>query len=299
MGTDKHSDKGSDRNGDEKGDERHEMNGGERAFSFLPVNPRQGKPRDRGMTEMRGPYYDPIGKRRLLDIFETCGEYVDILKFSGGAFTLMPERTVRELIETCHAHDVRVSTGGFIETVLQRCPDKVGDYLDECARLRFDIVEISSGFLAIPADDLVRLTEAVIERGLKAKPEINVQFGAGGTSSIEELERQGLGDPRQAIAEARRHLDAGAYAIMVESEGITEQVREWRTDVVAEIAEGVGLDNCVFEAADPAVFAWYIKSFGPEVNLFVDHSQVLELEAMRSGTWGTNELFGRVRSWKG
>jgi phosphosulfolactate synthase (CoM biosynthesis protein A) len=35
------------------------------------------------------------------------------------------------------------------------------------------------------------------------------------------------------------------------------------------------------------------------VNPFVDHSQVLELEAMRSGTWGTNELFGRVRSWKG
>ncbi len=86
---------------------------------------------------------------------------------------------------------------------------------------------------------------------------------------------------------------------MVESEGITEQVREWRTDVVADIADGVGLNNCVFEAADPAVFAWYIKSFGPEVNVFVDHSQVLELEAMRSGTWGTNELFGRVRTWKG
>jgi hypothetical protein len=120
MGTDKHSDKGSDKgsdkngdeNGDETGDKRREMNGGERAFSFLPVNPRQGKPRDRGMTEMRGPYYHSIGKRRLLDIFETCGEYVDILKFSGGAFKLMPERTVREQIETCHAHDVRVSTGG-------------------------------------------------------------------------------------------------------------------------------------------------------------------------------------------
>jgi phosphosulfolactate synthase (CoM biosynthesis protein A) len=271
----------------------------DRAFSFLPVNDRQGKPRERGITEMRGPYYDPVGKRRLLDIFETCGAYVDILKFSGGAFTLMPERAVRELIETCHEHDVMVSTGGFIETVLQRCPERVGDYLAECRRLGFDIVEVSSGFLAIADDDLVRLTEAVIDHGLKAKPEINVQFGAGGTSSVEELEQQGSGDPRRAVREARRHLEAGAYRIMVESEGITEQVREWRTDVVAEIAEGVGLDNCVFEAADPAVFAWYIKSFGPEVNVFVDHSQVLELEAMRSGTWGTNELFGRVRTWKG
>ncbi|MBS3747632.1 MAG: phosphosulfolactate synthase, partial [Wenzhouxiangellaceae bacterium] len=108
-----------------------------------------------------------------------------------------------------------------------------------------------------------------------------------------------LRNPRHAIEEARRHLDAGAYRIMVESEGITEQVREWRTDVIAEIASGIGIENAVFEAADPEVFAWYIKTFGPEVNLFVDHSQVLELEAMRTGIWGTNELFGRVRTWKG
>ena len=275
------------------------MSTDERAFSFLPINERQGKPRDRGITEMRGPYYDPIGKRRLLDIFETCGDFVDILKFSGGSFTLMPEKALRELIETCHEHDVLVSTGGYVETVLQRCPDKVDDYLAECKKLGFDIVEISSGFLAISTDDLVRLTEAVIKHDLKAKPEVNVQFGAGGTSSVEELERQGGGDPRQAIHEARRHLDAGAYKIMVESEGITEQVREWRTDIINELADGIGLDNCVFEAADPAVFAWYIKSFGPEINVFVDHSQVLELEAMRTGTWGTNELFGRVRTWKG
>ena len=26
----------------------------------------------------------------------------------------------------------------------------------------------------------------------------------------------------------------------------------------------------MFEAADPEVFAWYIKNWGPEVNLFVD-----------------------------
>lgn len=275
------------------------MAGQQRAFSFLPINERQQKPRDRGITEMRGPYYDPLGKRQLADIYETCGEFVDILKFSGGSFTLMPEDVLREIIELSHEHDVQVSTGGFIERVLERQPESVHDYLKECKRMGFDIVEISSGFLAIPQDDLVRLTEAVIEHGLKAKPEINVQFGAGGTSSVEALEQQGLQDPSDAIREARRHLDAGAYKIMVESEGITEQVREWRTDIISEIAEGVGIDNAVFEAADPEVYEWYIKSFGPEVNLFVDNSQVLELEAMRAGVWGTNDLFGRVRTWKG
>ena len=43
----------------------------------------------------------------------------------------------------------------------------------------------------------------------------------------------------------------------------------------------------MFEAADPDVFAWYVKNYGPEVNLFVDHSQIVQLECLRSGIWGT------------
>jgi hypothetical protein len=35
----------------------------ERAFSFLPLNAREGKPRKQGVTEIRGPYYTPMGKR--------------------------------------------------------------------------------------------------------------------------------------------------------------------------------------------------------------------------------------------
>jgi phosphosulfolactate synthase (CoM biosynthesis protein A) len=135
-------------------------------------------------------------------------------------------------------------------------------------------VEISSGFIAIDTDDLVELTELVQEHGLKAKPEINVQFGAGGASSVEDLESEEAIDPASAVREAQRHLVAGAYKIMVESEGITERVRDWRTDVAFEIANEVGVENCVFEAADPEVFEWYIKNFGPEVNLFVDNSQI-------------------------
>ena len=37
-------------------------NSNERAFSFIPVNQRESKPRTRGITEIRGPYYTPMGK---------------------------------------------------------------------------------------------------------------------------------------------------------------------------------------------------------------------------------------------
>lgn len=270
-----------------------------RAFSFLPVNERPAKPRQRGMTEIRGPYYTPMGRRYLEDILETMGEYVDALKFAGGSFALMPRKAVRDLIDLCHKHKVMVSTGGFIEYVLGHGRDAVEQYLSECKDLGFDIVEISSGFITIPMDDWLRLVERVREVGLKPKPEVGIQFGAGGASAVGELEAEGTRDAGWVVEQGNRFLDAGAYMLMIESEGITESVKEWRTDVVAQIAGGLGLERVMFEAADPDVFAWYIKSYGPDVNLFVDHSQIVQLECLRSGIWGTKSLWGRVRSYRG
>nr|WP_262507562.1 phosphosulfolactate synthase [Salinibacter altiplanensis] len=49
---------------------------------------------------------------------------------------------------------------------------------------------------------------------------------------------------------------------------------------------------------DPHVFPWYTQNYGPEVNLFVDHSQIVQLECLRSGIWGPHDLFGRVQTFK-
>jgi hypothetical protein len=46
---------------------------------------------------------------------------------------------------------------------------------------------------------------------------------------------------------------------MIESEGVTENVGPWRTDVPAKFIDEIGLEKLMFEAADPDVFAWYIK----------------------------------------
>jgi len=271
----------------------------ELAFPFLSTAHRPEKPRTRGVTEIRGPYYSAMGRRYLEDVLETMGQHVDSLKFAGGSFTLMPERALTEIIETAHAHDVLVSTGGFIEHVLTQGVDATDAYIDEVARLGFDILEISAGFISIPTDDVLRLVDRVQRAGLRAKPEVGIQFGAGGATTPEELEQEGTRDVGYAIDLARRCLDAGAYMIMIESEGITEEVTTWRTDVVATIARELGLQKVMFEAADPEVFGWYIKNYGPEVNLFVDHSQIVQLECLRRGIWGTKSLWGRVVTYPG
>src|SRR5438067_5077985 len=170
------------------------MTSDERAFAFLRTNRRDAKPRSRGLTEIRGPYYSPMGKRYLEDVLETMGEYVDSLKFAGGSFTLMPRPALKEIIDLAHRYNVMVSTGGFIEHVLTQGPEAVHSYIDECRNVGFDILEISSGFITFPTDDWLRLVERVQKAGLKAKPEVGIQFGAGGASAADELAAEGTRD---------------------------------------------------------------------------------------------------------
>jgi phosphosulfolactate synthase (CoM biosynthesis protein A) len=44
-----------------------------------------------------------------------------------------------------------------------------------------------------------------------------------------------------------RFADAGAYMIMLESEGITESVKSWRTDVPTRFVNSLGLEKVMFE----------------------------------------------------
>ena len=267
-------------------------------FGYVRRNDRGRKPRKQGITEIRGPYYSVMGKNYLTDVLETMGDYVDSLKYAGGSFSLMPPARVRELNDLCHQHNVLVSTGGWIEYVLTQGKEAVHKYIEECKSLGFDIIEISAGFITIPTDDWLRLVERVQKAGLKAKPEVGIQFGAGGATAAAELAAEGVRDPAYAIAQAKRFIEAGAYMIMIESEGITESVRNWRTDVICKIIRELGIEKTMFEAADPSVFGWYIKNYGPEVNLFVDHSQIVMLECLRSGIWGTKDVWGRILTYK-
>ncbi|HZV35353.1 MAG TPA: phosphosulfolactate synthase, partial [Verrucomicrobiae bacterium] len=92
------------------------------------MNQRDEKPRTVGLTEIRGPYYTPMGRHYLQDVLETMGEYVDSLKFAGGSFALMPKKRLREILELAHEFNVEVSTGGFIERVLARGKKQVDEY---------------------------------------------------------------------------------------------------------------------------------------------------------------------------
>src|ERR1700738_2441559 len=57
-------------------------------FSFLPSNTLPPKPRQKCLTEIRGPYYAAVTATYLDELLSDWGEFVDGVKFAGGAFSL-------------------------------------------------------------------------------------------------------------------------------------------------------------------------------------------------------------------
>lgn len=272
------------------------MLSGRKAFDFVKLDMPPAKPRKSGIIEIRGPYYTPITYGYLNDILDDWGEYIDGYKFAGGSMRLLWRERVRQILRICHNHQVYVSTGGFIERVIVQGSEAVDQYLRECKLLGFDVVEVSSGLAQIPSEDKFDIVKQVQRLGMKAKPEVSMMLGAGaGTHVSEYQEKMKMRDFDDFVNEVDTYIRTGVEMIMVESEGLTEDLppQKWRKDVIAGLVERFGYGKFMFEASDPAVFKWYLTTIGKEVNLFIDHSQIVEFMAWKTGLWGDSEI------WKG
>ena len=60
-----------------------------------------------------------------------------------------------------------------------------------------------------------------------------------------------------------------------------------RTGLVDEIAHSIAIDDVIFEAPTKSSQAWFVKHFGPEVNLGnIPPDEVIPLETLRLGLRG-------------
>jgi phosphosulfolactate synthase (CoM biosynthesis protein A) len=276
----------------------------EKAFRFMDTIDIPEKPRDTHVIEMRGPYYNMLTRGGTEDILADWGDYVDGYKFSGGAFRMLDRDALEELIQICHDHDVWVDTGGAVERYVVEGPEMVEKYIQECKAVGFDVVEVSDSNIAagsphldrgLTLDELVAIVQDIQDAGLKAKPEISFMYGAGFGVHDASWEDQ-LRDTDDVIEKASRYLDAGADMLMVESEGLTELPgdtgsEDWRLEPIQRLLDEFGREQLMFEAAEPAVFKWYLRNVGRDVNLFVDHNQVVEFNAFRLKLWGDTQLW--------
>ncbi|KAI8001437.1 Protein HEAT-STRESS-ASSOCIATED 32 [Camellia lanceoleosa] len=265
--------------------------------SFFEDEDRPEKPRTFGVTEMRGPHYTLLTQNLLQDIFESMGHFVDGLKFSGGSHSLMPKAYIKEVTNMAHKHNVYVSTGDWAEHLLHKGPSAFKEYIEECKQLGFDTIELNVGSLGVPEETLLRFIRLIKSGGLKAKPQFAVKFNK---SDIPMKGDRAFGAyvvpvPRSSetvedvdllIRRAERCLEAGADMIMIDADDVCQYADSVRADIIAKVIGRLGLERTMFEASNANTSEWFIKQYGPKVNLFVDHSQVMDLECLRGRNLG-------------
>ncbi|TVU08576.1 hypothetical protein EJB05_41985 [Eragrostis curvula] len=255
---------------------------------------RPEKPRRYGVTEMRSPFYSfRPAHQALQEILDSLGPFVDGLKFSGGCHSLMGKELVREITDLAHKHDIYVSTGDWAEHLLRQGPSFFKQYVEECKALGFDTVELNAGSLKLPEEALLRLVRLIKSTGLKAKPQFSLKFDSSDIPAsgdrafgayvppIKEQSSERVEDVDLLIRRAERCLEAGADMIMIEADDVCQRADSLRADVIAKIVGRLGLEKTMFEASNAKTSEWFVKRYGPRVNLFVDHSDVMNLERLR------------------
>jgi phosphosulfolactate synthase len=87
----------------------------------------------------------------------------------------------------------------------------------------------------------------------------------------------------------KEELAAGAWKVITEGReggtaGIYRPSGDLRTGLVDEIVHEIDLADIVFEAPTEASQAWFVRRFGPDVNLGnVPPQEVIPLETLRLG----------------
>ncbi|XP_057961475.1 protein HEAT-STRESS-ASSOCIATED 32 [Malania oleifera] len=267
--------------------------------SFFEDEDRPEKPRSHGVTEMRGPHYSLLGQNALQDIFESMGQFVDGLKFSGGSHSLMPKTFIKEVTDMAHRHNIYVSTGDWAEHLLRKGPSAFKEYVEECKSLGFDTIELNVGSLEIPEETVLRLVRLIKSGGLKAKPQFAVKFNKSDIPSGRDRAFGAYVAPAPRTSElvedvdllirrAERCLEAGADTIMIDADDVCKHAESLRADIVAKVIGRLGLEKTMFEASNSRTSEWFIRQYGPRVNLFVDHSEVMDLECLRGRSLGKN-----------
>jgi phosphosulfolactate synthase len=212
-----------------------------------------------------------LGPRAWEDVLETSGLYIDVVKLGWG--TAFVTANLRKKLDVLR--EKRVVVGGtFFEAVW--ATGQLDRYRQWLADLGLDHVEISDGAVEIPREQKLELI-ADLARDFTVLSEVGSK-----DSSVEFTSEEWT----QWL---REELDAGAWKVITEaregaSSGIFTSDGAMRTDLVEEIGSAVDLDDVIFEAPTKAAQAWFVRRFGPTVNLGnIPPEEVIPLETLRRG----------------
>jgi phosphosulfolactate synthase len=237
---------------------------------FLDLSARAPKPRTEGLTHVidKG-----MSLPEIEGLFDTAGDFVDIVKLGWG--TSYVTRNLEKKIALYRSFETPIVCGGTLfEAVVVR--DKLDEYRHWLEHNRISHVEVSDGTIDLPH-----------ERKLELIADLAKDFVV--ISEVGSKDADVVYAPYQWVEWMKDELDAGAWKVITEGReggtaGIFRPTGEMRTGLIDEIVHEIDVGDIIFEAPSTHSQAWFVRTFGPDVNLGnIPPDEVIPLETLRLG----------------
>jgi phosphosulfolactate synthase len=238
---------------------------------LLDLPERSSKPRERGVTHVidRG-----LSIAEIDGMVEVAGEFIDIVKLGWG--TALATRNLEAKLARYRDHQIPVVLGGTL-TELAITRGRFEELIAWVHELGLEHFEISDGTIALEHEHKLELIER-LAREFTILSEVGSKDDTGAITP-----------PYVWVEQMRAELAAGAWKVIAEGReagtaGIFRPTGEVREGLIGEIVHEIPPDRIMFDAPRKDQQVWFVRRFGPEVNLSnVPVGEVLALETLRLG----------------
>lgn len=238
---------------------------------FIPERP--AKPRTESLTMVMD---KGLSIREAEDFMSVGSEYTDFVKLGFGTSLITPqlEKKIRIYKD---AGCIPYFGGTLFEAFLIR--NMFREFVDFLDKYSIDMVEISDGSYEFDHDRKLECINTLARRGTVI-------------SEVGSKKKDVIYTPDQWVSMMKSELEAGSAKVIAEAResgtiGIYNDDGSVNMLLIKSISEHVKLENVIWEAPLKPQQAWFIKHFGPHVNLGnIAPNEIIPLETLRLGLRG-------------
>ncbi len=240
-------------------------------FPFLPERPI--KPRNSGLTMVMD---KGLSIRQSEDFMAVGSEYTDFVKLGFGTALITPD--LEKKINIYKKAGVIPYFGGTLfEAYVIR--DMFEEFVELIDKYNIQLVEVSDGSYDLDHKEKLDYIGRLADR-------VTV------ISEVGSKKKDKVYSPKEWVSMMRTELMAGSSKVIAEAResgttGIYNVDGSINNRIISSIADHVKLENVIWEAPLKSQQAWFIRHFGPNVNLGnIPPAEIIPLESLRLGLRG-------------
>jgi phosphosulfolactate synthase len=238
---------------------------------YLPNRP--GKPRTSGITMVMD---KGLSLNETANFIEKAEEYTDLVKLGFGTSVFSPK--LKEKIKLYKAAGMTPYLGGTLfEAFAVR--NMINDYLRFIDSIGLEMCEISDGSMAMEHDSKL---ECILQ--------ISKFFTV--VSEVGSKQKEVIIPEDKWVKMMLLELSAGSWKVIAEAResgnvGIYNSDESANTSLIKSISTNMNSNDILWEAPLKKQQVWFIKQYGPNVNLGnIEPDELISLECLRQGLRG-------------